>query len=71
MPSLNDFKVFPEGGIARADYTQARPMSGLTHEQMLHESPVSMLNKNPSEAKTSKPPKRPRGAAPDMVMMTD
>ena len=46
-------------------------MSGLTHQQMLHESPVSMLNKNPSEAKQSRgyPPRHPRGAAPELTTL--
>ena len=44
-------------------------MSGLTTEQMLHDSPISMLHKNPSEAKNSSqvfPMRNLKGAAPEL-----
>lgn len=44
------FVPYPEG-IHRAEYGEGRPMSGMTHDQMLHDSPISMLNKNQSEIK--------------------
>jgi len=56
-----------DGGILRGD---ARPMSGLTSEQMLHDSPISMLNKNPSEIKNSTRGFLPRkGAAPEFSVI--
>ena len=54
---------YPEG-LARGDYGEGRPMSGLTHEQMMHDSPISMLYKNQSEIKTSK---QHKGVAPEMM----
>ena len=65
IPSDSMNRPLPDG-IPRADYLGARPMSGLTSEQMMHDSPISMLNKNPSEVKNSTRGFLPRkGAAPE------
>ena len=67
---MQPYRPYPEN-IVHGDFNKDRPLSGLTHDQMLHESPVSMLNKNPSEAKNSRgfPPRHPKGAAPELTTL--